>query len=165
MDDLLLLDRDPEKLKTMIEPIDQWLQTHRKQRLNPEKTKLTCLSEGINYLGFKLRQTDSPAEPLQAFAEPKKKWAFIKALKKLENQSITVFERPHVLSLALQNNKLERETASINSRVGALGHSNTFHFREKALCGSFERNTPQSHILLKPTAFNRETNVKTEYWV
>ena len=74
MDDLLLLDRDPEKLRSMSEPIDQWLRTHRDQRLNPAKTILSDLTEGIAYLGYELKQIDDSPQPLQVFAEPLKKW-------------------------------------------------------------------------------------------
>ncbi|MGK5085761.1 reverse transcriptase domain-containing protein [Bdellovibrionota bacterium FG-1] len=67
MDDLLLLDRDPEKLRPMAEPVDRWLQAHRDQRLNPSKSSLNSLVDGINYLGYRLQQTENPAQPLQIF--------------------------------------------------------------------------------------------------
>jgi hypothetical protein len=134
MDDLLLLDIRPECLCAMTTPVDTWLQANRKQRLNPTKTQLTDLREGIRYLGVELRQNnDLPAQPLQAMPEPEKKWRFVQSLRKIERNPPIRAERPHVLAPVLTPPETKRELASVNSRMGALVHSNSFRFRQKAL--------------------------------
>ena len=125
----------------MAAPIDAWLQTHRHQRLNPEKTKLTCLRDGIRYLGVELRQNnDLPAQPLQALPEPLKKWRLVQALRKLEAAPLPVPKRPHRLAPLLTLPETKREIASVNSHMGSLVHANTFRFRQKAL-KKFVENT------------------------
>jgi hypothetical protein len=148
MDDLLILGDSPEPLQAMEGPIDQWLQTHRKQRLNPSKTKLTCLTEGINYLGYRLQQTDTPGEPLQVFSEPLKKWRFIQSIRALENRKELTYERPHALAPTLPNEDTLREIASFNSRLGSLIHAKTFRFRKKSM-KKFLENT-RDHGELPP---------------
>ena len=133
MDDLLLLDHDPEKLRPLTEPIDRWLRTHRDQRLNPAKTTLNPLEDGIAYLGFHLQQTDCPGQPLQVFAEPLKKWRFVGAVKKLESSLLPTTIRPHRLSPRLQNPELLHEMTSVNSRIGSLTHAKSYRLREKTL--------------------------------
>jgi hypothetical protein len=140
MDDLLLLGRDPNELKIMIEPIDHWLQTHRHQRLNPDKTHLTELSDGICYLGYELYQVDSPAQPLQVFSEPLKKWKFIGAVRKLENAPLPQPARYHPLSPQLDNPKTTTELTSINSRLGTLTHCRSYLFK-KSVLEKFIENT------------------------
>jgi hypothetical protein len=140
MDDLLVLGDQPKPLQAMADPIDQWLKTHRKQRLNPEKTKLTRLTEGINYLGYRLKQTDTPAEPLQIFSEPLKKWRFIQSIQKLERRKDLIYERPHPLSPMLPDRDTLHEIASFNSRLGSLVHAKTFRFRKKSM-EKFLKNT------------------------
>ena len=133
MDDLLWLDRNPDRLQTMGEPIRSWLESHRKQRLNPDKTKLTQLRKGIRYLGYELKQVDLPAKPLQVFSEPQKRWKLIQALRRLENAPAP-YPRPlHPLSLPLPDPEVMREITAVNSRIGSLLHANTFRFRKKAL--------------------------------
>jgi hypothetical protein len=70
MDDLLLVDRNPEKIRDKTEIINRWLIENRAQRLNTNKTHFISLYGGITYLGYQLRQTDSSQEPLQIFPEP-----------------------------------------------------------------------------------------------
>jgi retron-type reverse transcriptase len=133
MDDLMLLDCDPDKLKTVIEPIDDWIRAKRKQQLNTSKTKLTRLQDGINYLGYELRQTNSASQPLQLFSKPAKQWKFIRAIRKFEQAPFTPSTRPHPLSPVLTNEKLANEISSVNSHMGTLIHANTYLFRKKAL--------------------------------
>ena len=143
MDDLLCLDRDPEKLRMMVEPIDAWLQNHRKQRLNPSKTQLSRLTQGIHYLGFELRQVDRPAQPLQVCSEPLKKWRFVSSLRRLEHTPLASPTRSHPLSPFLVPQDVVREIASVNSRIGSLIHANTFRFRGRAL-QRFIENTQET---------------------
>ena len=59
MDDLLLVDRDPNKIRNKADTINRWLADNRAQRLNTNKSHFTNLYDGIPYLGYQLRQTDS----------------------------------------------------------------------------------------------------------
>lgn len=163
MDDLLLLDRDPEKLKAMAEPIDQWLQSHRKQCLNPSKTTLTCLTQGIRYLGYVLRQTGTPAQPLQLFSEPLKKWKFIQALKKLERMPTPLPKRPHFLAPAIYDVEALQEISSVNSRMGSLVHANTYRFRKKALQKFFDRTKENREIPEELTDHWSPYEIKKDY--
>jgi RNA-directed DNA polymerase len=133
MDDLILLDREQDRLRVLAEPIDRWLQNHRDQRLNPAKTTFCSLADGIAYLGYRLRQTDIPAQPLQVFTEPLKKWRFVGALAALEKLRLPTTFRPHRLAPHLANPKVASEITSINSRIGTLKHANSYKLREKAL--------------------------------
>jgi hypothetical protein len=102
MDDLLLLDRDPEKLRDKEGVINRWLERNRAQRLNTSKTHFVKLHEGITYLGYQLRQTDSSQQPLQIFPEPIKKWQLISALRKQEAERGPAEFRPHPLAPLLE---------------------------------------------------------------
>lgn len=146
MDDLLLLDRDPEKLRPLAERLDLWLQTHRDQRLNPTKTTLNSLLDGINYLGYRLEQTECPAQPLQVFAEPLKKWRFVGALKKLERSPLSSTIRPHPLSPRLPNPEPLNAITSVNSRLGTLTHAKTYLMREKALKKFIAKTSPNADL-------------------
>ena len=133
MDDLLLLDHNPEKLIAMAHPINNWLVSNRLQRLNHDKTHLTNLSDGITYLGYRLRQVDSPTQPLQLFSEPMKKWKWISALKRLENAPISESERPHWLAPSLHGKAIMNALASLNSRLGAFVHARSYLLRKESL--------------------------------
>lgn len=150
MDDFLLVDRDADKLRAMTNPIDSWLQSHRQQRLNPDKTILRLLSAGIQYLGYELRQTDTPAQPLQVFAEPLKKWRLVEALRSLENHPRPAAKRSHTLSLHLRDTEVNRELASVNSRLGTLVHARSHQLRKKSL-EKFVEHTTENNVL--PTEF------------
>jgi hypothetical protein len=134
MDDLLLIDRDPERLRTWSEPIDAWIKAHRLQCLNPTKTRLVRLDEGITYLGCEAAQTGPRSEPLQLFPTGKKKWKLIQGLRRLKSLNAEPPSvQPHLLSLKLPNPKLRHELASINSRFGSIVHTQSYGFRKKAL--------------------------------
>jgi hypothetical protein len=91
MDDLTLVNTDPERLRPLEKSIGDWLKIHRRQLLNPEKTVLSRLDGGINYLGYRCIQTDSPKQPLQFFLEPKKKWEWIQALREVTTVDFQAF--------------------------------------------------------------------------
>ena len=140
MDDFLLFDHDPEKLRTMSTPIDQWLITYRAQRLNPTKTRLVNLSEGISYLGYCLRQVGSASQPLQVFSEPIKRWKWIKSLRQLETMPFTEAKKNHFLAPFSSDRTTARKLASINSKIGSLHHCNSYLLRKHSL-DKFIRNT------------------------
>ena len=83
MDDLLLIDRNLDKIRDQAAAINQWLINNFNQQLNAAKTGFTNLSKGITYLGYRLLQTGSPKEPLQVFPEPIKKWQLVTTLRQV----------------------------------------------------------------------------------
>lgn len=133
MDDLLLLDTDPKRLEPLPAKIDEWLKAYRSQSLNPLKTSLGPLLDGIQYLGYHLRQTDSASEPLQIFAEPLKKWKLVQSLRRLEKAHFAEATKPHPLAPFLPDRQMKRSLASLNSRLGVFHHCMSYLFREKAL--------------------------------
>jgi hypothetical protein len=133
MDDLTLLAKEPKQLKEMIGPIDSWLSNNRSQDLNPTKTRLSNLKNGISYLGYKFKQTGPPAQPLDMFVEPKKKWKLVQSLKNLERDGADAFYKPHPLGSKIPNKETQKILAQINSRIGTMIHASTFLFRTKAL--------------------------------
>ncbi len=141
MDDLLLIDRDPDKIRDQADAIDGWLVNNRGQHLNPAKTNFTTLLRGITYLGYMLRQTDSQKEPLQVFPEPIKKWQLVSALRKLESLGLPVPRRPHPLAPLINAKDAIQNLASINSRLGILVHSRSFLVRKQALEHFIARTT------------------------
>ncbi len=133
MDDLTLFDTNPEVLRSMMEPIDQWLRNNRNQILNPSKTRLAPLKEGINYLGYRIIQSDSPKNPARIHSTPKRKWDFISDLKTLERRGLPDQVFVHPLSPVLNQKPALNRLASINSRLGLLKHADSYRFKTKAL--------------------------------
>lgn len=146
MDDLLLIDRDPEKIRNKADSINRWLIDNREQQLNHNKTHFCRLSEGITYLGYRLQQTDSPKEPLQVFAEPIKKWQLVSALRELENSVFPEAYRPHPLAPRLVPKNIKQSLASVNSRLGILQHSRSFLMRKQTL-DYFIKKTTENYNL------------------
>lgn len=58
MDDLILIDKDKEKLLNCLDIIEKWI-NDRELTLNKKKTQLFKIKQGINFLGFKFRLTDT----------------------------------------------------------------------------------------------------------
>ena len=115
MDDLLLLDINPERLRPFEKLIGDWLVEHRHQALNPAKTVLIRLDQGIEYLGYHCVQTDTPGEPLQFFLPPKKKWAWIQSLRNLKRIDFNSIHRPHPLASTLESEQAQKALSQINS--------------------------------------------------
>jgi len=92
-------------------------------------------------LGYQLRQTDSPQQPLQLFPEPIKKWQLVSALRERENEECLISYRPHPLALSLQPTEMKEALASINSRLGILVHSRSYLMRKQALETFIKKNT------------------------
>lgn len=133
MDDLTLLDRDPNKLRKLIDPIDQWLKTHRLQEMNTSKTTLTSMREGIDYLGFRIIQTDCSKNPARLHSTPKTKWSFVKDLKNLSQTGLPPMKQLHPLAPVLSKKKARTRLASVNSRLGLFKHADNYRFKKEAL--------------------------------
>jgi RNA-directed DNA polymerase len=132
MDDLLLLDTDPERLRPMEKIINDWLETNRYQSLNSKKSQLTRLDEGIKFLGFRCKQVHSPKEPLQLFLKRNKKWEWVKTLRDVVAADFE-FAKPHLLSLPLESDNAGRTLSRVNSQLGYLKHANTFQLRKSSI--------------------------------
>ncbi|MCB0340904.1 MAG: group II intron reverse transcriptase domain-containing protein [Bdellovibrionales bacterium] len=133
VDDLLLLDACPQRLGSMIQLISEWLFNHRHQTLQMNKTKLTELTAGIFFLGYRLRCDKYDAKnPLQVFHKSNKKWEFIKAIKGLENTRLHPPLRNHWLG-PIDYSAQRRQIQPINARLGTMAHSRTYTYRKQAL--------------------------------
>ncbi|MBF0367624.1 MAG: hypothetical protein HQK50_18765 [Oligoflexia bacterium] len=148
MDDLLLLDLDPEKLQAMPLPIDQWLISNRNQQLNQSKTHLAKLSNGITHLGYRLQQINSASRPLQVFSEPIKQWKWITSLRKFElnAQKYPQYRKPHQLSPHLLDKNVASEISSINARLGTLHHCKSYLLRKTSLERFIKNMTSPNNI-------------------
>ena len=133
MDDLTLLDSDPKKLSKMIEPVSYWLEQNRLQSINQRKTKLSPLSRGIHYLGYKIRMTENAKQPLQLLPASKKKWQWVKELRILENTNLFSKKKLHPLAIESSEKELQKKVAKINSRLGYLKHARSYQLRRKSL--------------------------------
>lgn len=57
-DDFILIHEDKEYLKYCLSEINKWM-TVRKLKLNPNKTQIIKLSQGVKFLGFRFRLTET----------------------------------------------------------------------------------------------------------
>ena len=57
-DDFIMIHSDREYLKMCLSKVDEWMST-RGLTLNPRKTQIAKLSQGIKFLGFRFRLTDT----------------------------------------------------------------------------------------------------------
>lgn len=57
-DDMVILSDSKEELDSVLETVKSWLKEHELQ-LNEKKTKIFPLSQGINFLGFRFRLTET----------------------------------------------------------------------------------------------------------
>ena len=131
MDDLLLLDRDYEKLQNMISPIDQFLFQNRRQNLNPKKTFLKNLRQEFLYLGYFISQDD--LGHIQLKVSSKKKWALIQSLKELESSPLFPIHSDHPLGFPKVLKKTRDQISSINARLGYIKHAKTYQVRKNSI--------------------------------
>ncbi|MFH1263155.1 MAG: reverse transcriptase domain-containing protein [Pseudomonadota bacterium] len=163
MDDLMLLDLDPNRLQGMADPIDRWLRKNRFQNLNAKKTRLTCLNQGIEYLGYRLRQESYPSQPLRIFSKPRKKWEWVKEIRDLERFSFSEPGVRHPLAFPARSKALERKLARINSRIGYLGHGQTYRLRKASLDRLINRTTEDRAIPRELGISRARLKIKGDY--
>lgn len=132
MDDLILLDANPDRLRPWEEIIDGWLRDERHQNLNRSKTRLKALRDGIDYLGLQLKQVDNPKEPLRITVPPDKKWKLVQEARRMTQVNWWPTKDHHELSFPLSH-KNRSELQKINSRLGLMGHANSYKFRTQAI--------------------------------
>ncbi len=147
MDDLTLFSNDPESLAAMIEPIDEWLKTHRGQRLNRAKTFLGDAAKGVDYLGYKI--VGRIGQLPEIHMPPKKKWEFVAAVRKIEQRGSLVPRKLHALALRRSDDEAKRALASLNSRIGHLKHAKSYRLRKETLI-RLEERTSLKTISLEP---------------
>jgi hypothetical protein len=133
MDDLTILGTSAADLLHLENVIDRWLQTNRRQKLNRGKTTLRNLREGISYLGYDLRQTNVPSEPLQLFLPKRKKWELVARARRLQNRHMQPAEVLDPLYALSSIRAAQTEVASINSQLGYASHARTYNLRKSLL--------------------------------
>lgn len=147
MDDLTLFHRDPEALKTMIAPIDDWIKQNRKQELNYSKTTLQSLKSGIDYLGYRIIQTGNTVQPARIRATKKRKWDLVNSVRILEAHGLPNGRFLHPLSPQVNEKKARLKIAPINARLGLLQHADSFNFKHSVL-GKLDRKIGNSWVTL-----------------
>jgi RNA-directed DNA polymerase len=132
MDDLTFLDRSAEKLYSMIQPLEKWLQKNRKQNFQPKKTFLKSMNEGIDYLGYHIKQSPITGR-VELFTPPKKKWEFIQVVRLLEREGMSDLKPFHPLGFPSRDKTAQNTLDNLNSRLGVLKHSRSYCFRKNVL--------------------------------
>ncbi len=163
MDDLVLLDLNPEKLRRMIAPIDSWLREHRFQSLNSSKTKVTVLTDGIEYLGYRARQGKNPAEPLELFPLPKKKWEWISKVRQSEKNLFSDRLYPHPLAFPQRPEITNHQLAKLNSRLGNLIHARSYRIRKESLDRLVDKTTEFREIPEEFCSHRKRIKIKGSY--
>jgi RNA-directed DNA polymerase len=133
MDDFLLIDTNASRLEGMMSPIFDWLETHRNQNFNTQKTIIRPLREGIDFLGFFVKQVFGVRDPLLVLPQRKKCWDFVKSLRNLEYCGIPEPSLSHPLAFKRRGSDSYSILAEINARLGSLKHSKSHQFRKNAL--------------------------------
>ncbi len=163
MDDFTVLDRDPEKLRQLAKPIDEWIRKNRYQALNPLKTRLTSMTQGIEYLGYRVRQERNPSEPAALFLLPKKKWEWIKEVRRLEQSEFSDPEVPHPLGFPRKSERIEKQLARLNSRLGFLIHARSYRLRKKSMDRLVDQTTEFRNIPEEICTHRRRLTIKGDY--
>lgn len=141
MDDLLILGTAQEELKQFELPISIWLQKHRNQNLNHQKTNLVSLQKtGLIYLGFFLKQVAEPKEPLLILPTTKKKWSLVKALRNFENSVAHRLRKPHPLVRPMKRLP-SNQLSSVNSHLGLMKHSRCYGLRKSSINKTIKRTS------------------------
>lgn len=135
MDDMTLVDSCPERLHSMIEPVNTWLGDRRLQSLNDGKTTLKrASSESIDYLGYRLRpDLRNRSKVVHVSVDAKKKWDFIRELRLLEKRGIPCGEKLHPLWPKYSHLEARESWAAVRSREGHLKHAQAYNFVNSAL--------------------------------
>jgi len=135
MDDMTLVDSDPEKLRAMIQPIDDWLRARRSQNLNHTKTTLKdSSSQSIDYLGYRLKPDKlNPSKVVYVSVDPKKKWDFVQELRQLEKNGLPYGVKLHPLWPHYSHTAAREAWSAVRSREGHLSHARVHDFVNTSL--------------------------------
>ena len=132
MDDILILASSKDKLNSIEEMVDSWLQKNRNQKLNRAKTYLVPLTSGLDYLGFKVKQIFEPQKPLMILPSKKNKFALVKDFRKLRDWNWNIMFFPHELTFC-DKTAHRTKLSSINSRLGMIKHTKSFTHRKATI--------------------------------
>ncbi len=133
MDDLTILAKTRHELEPLIEAISNWLCEHRQQNINPEKTIISNLRHGINYLGYQIRQEYVPQNPAQIFLPSVKKFKIVHAAKLLESKGIPEAQLIDPIFWILSEASAAQVLAPLNARLGQASHARTYRWRKGVL--------------------------------
>ncbi len=131
MDDLTLLDTDRSKLQGLIQPIDDWLESKRGQRLHPAKTTLKSLrKDSIELLGYRFI---APTDELIMQTRKSKQWEFVALLRGHESKGLPIPYLNHPLEIDHSRKEIKSMLGKVNSRLGLMKHAKSYQFRKKTL--------------------------------
>jgi RNA-directed DNA polymerase len=130
MDDLLLIDVDADKLAGFVPVIDRWIVDNRRQNLNHQKTKLSSFKEGIEFLGYNIKQVNLPANPALVQIPRKKLWQTVSSARILETKGIPEPEVVDRFFAIKTRRKAHKKLACLNARIGHLLHAKSYGFRK-----------------------------------
>jgi hypothetical protein len=133
MDDLVFLDTAMKNLESLETEIELWLTRERGQNINPNKTVFKPLRSGVEYLGYWVRQTESPVNPVQFFLPPKKKWELTQRVRAIEQQGVRAPCFTHPLAIHPFTAPARKQLASLNSALGFAAHARSWRQRRSLL--------------------------------
>jgi RNA-directed DNA polymerase len=119
VDDMVIVHKDKEYLKSIVPLIRMYLQEELSLELHPKKISLQHFSRGVSFLGAIIK-------PYRLYIHHKTKGSFYK---KIQFWNKFLKERPREFSEGYQG----KFVASINSYLGLLGCFNTYKLRKKVL--------------------------------
>lgn len=133
VDDFIFLSNNPEELAPLIKKIGDYILKTRGLTLNKDKTLLKSLKQGVEYLGYILKQARNPKNPIQLFTPSKKKNELIMEANQVQRSGIPPAQFEHPLSIQRSTKKQELLFSSLNARLGSLNHGNSFILRKKTI--------------------------------
>jgi len=118
VDDVILLHRDEEQLKSWTKQIGQFLKKELFLELNPTKTKIRDLNRGIDFLGYFIKPTFLTVRQSVVKRLKEKLFRFDQELKIIDSANQKV-----------KKERLDKMLATINSYYGHFKHANSYHLR------------------------------------
>ncbi|MCC8146601.1 MAG: RNA-directed DNA polymerase [Bacteroidales bacterium] len=115
VDDFIIIHRDKEELKMMVEKINKFLKDKLQLELHPRKIYLQHFSKGVNFLGATIK-------PYRNYIANRTKKNFARCIH---------YWNCKLLEKEPSKEELARMRASINSYLGAMVHYCTFNIRKK----------------------------------
>ena len=119
VDDIIIVHRDKEFLKSVIPVINGYLRDILNLRLHPKKIYLQPYSKGVSFLGAIIK-------PHRIYTGNKTKGEFFRCVQKW-NQCL--FNHAGVMS----QEEVQKFVASVNSYLGAMKHYRTYKLRKRML--------------------------------
>jgi len=114
VDDFIVLDQDELRLKKISKKINIFLRNHLNMNLNPTKTKIRPMSQGVNFLGYVVKEK-------YVLARKKVVLNFKNKLEVIRNNNLDIKQDP------LQ--AINSESSVLNSYLGHMRKANSFGLR------------------------------------